>query len=328
MSDLVWLGRRIRTNKLVGLLFITIFLLATGCGKPVLPAAAQVNHNLTQTATAAVAAALPSITPSPVPATSTATPTAPPTQTATATSTATPTQTATATATPTLTSTPTLIPSPTATPTQTATPISNCSERNPTDDLLTLVTRDFALSRQYKPSDLVPLYPIFSTRVTLGFDTYVRQALVEPLQALIDDMHSAELNPTIISGYRSYSVQALAWDKWQKEVGERAEQLSAPPGTSEHQLGTTVDFGSPDLNNKFHTMFSQTGEGEWLLENAHRYGFTLSYPRHSQEITKFFYEPWHYRYVGVELATELYDSQTFLTEWQLETMPPPCLSHH
>ena len=295
---------------------------------------AQANRNLTQTATYDAGEAIESvavITDTPSPAalpTLTNTATVAPTDTSTPTSTATATRTSTPTITPspTETSTPTPTPRPTSTPTKTATPISACSQRIPADDLLTIVTRDFGLSREYEPRDLVPLYEHFGYRITLGYDTHVRSVLIEPLKALIEDMHSAELNPTIISGYRSYSEQVIAWEKWKKEVGERAARLSAPPGTSEHQLGTTVDFGSPSLNNEFHTMFYTTNEGKWLIENAHKYGFTLSYPRGAEEITKFFFEPWHYRYVGIELATELYDARISLTEYQLETMPPPCLS--
>ena len=302
-------------------LFILMFV--TSCGEPQLPAAAQANRNLTQTATHLIAVALPTLTPTLV-----ATPTLMPTATATITPSPTYTPTATPTATSTPTSTPTHTPTatPTHTPTVTPTPISACSERVPADDLLTIVTRDFALSRQYVPADLVSLNLHFGVRVTLGFDTYVRSVLIEPLTQMIADMKSAELQPTILSGYRSYSTQTLAYEKWSKQVGEFAAQLSAPPGTSEHQLGTTVDFGSPELDNKFHTMFYDTSEGAWLIENAHTYGFTLSYPRDAQEITQFFYEPWHYRYVGIELATHLYESGLSLTEYQFQTMPLPCLS--
>jgi D-alanyl-D-alanine carboxypeptidase len=62
-----------------------------------------------------------------------------------------------------------------------------------------------------------------------------------------------------------------------------------------------------------------------LLENAHRFGFTLSYSREAQETTGFFYEPWHYRYVGVEMATRLKEAGRSLTEYQLSTEPPPCV---
>ena len=68
-----------------------------------------------------------------------------------------------------------------------------------------------------------------------------------------------------------------------------------------------------------------TSEGEWLLEHAHEYGFTLSYPREAFEATGFYYEPWHYRYVGVETATELHETGISFTEYLLAQNPQPCV---
>lgn len=243
-------------------------------------------------------------------------------------------------ATPTLrpTNTPTKIPTPTMTktmvPTIPATATTNpslllslplCDERLPLDDLLTIITRQYPVSSDYVPADLVPLSNYFPYYVTVGYDTYIRQEVVEPLQNMINDMYKIDgLAPTILSGYRSYYSQVLARQKWEREYPDRADQLSAPPGTSEHQLGTTVDFGSPMLNNKFHTNFSRTPEGKWLSEHAHTYGFTLSYPMGSFAVTRFDYEPWHFRYVGADLATWLHNTGTTFTEHQLSVMPIPC----
>jgi D-alanyl-D-alanine carboxypeptidase len=246
--------------------------------------------------------------------------TQPPTATPTATHTPLPTETPTATA--------TASPVPTATPDRTIA----CSQRVPPDDLLTVVTLTYGLSRDYAPGDLVPLADYVSSEVTLGYPTEVRRVMAEPLATMIAEMQAAGLQPTVISGYRSYSAQAIARQKWLEKEPERVDILSAPPGFSEHQLGTVVDFGSPDLAEivgqediEFHTWFYKTGEGQWLLENAHRFGFTLSYSREAQETTGFFYEPWHYRYVGVEMATRLKEAGRSLTEYQLSTEPPPCV---
>ncbi|MEW5988670.1 MAG: D-alanyl-D-alanine carboxypeptidase family protein, partial [Chloroflexota bacterium] len=72
-------------------------------------------------------------------------------------------------------------------------------------------------------------------------------------------------------------------------------------------------------------LFADTGEGVWLLAHAHEYGFTLSYPQDAYEVTGFYYEPWHYRYVGVELATQLKEQGMALSEHLLNTQPAPCL---
>jgi D-alanyl-D-alanine carboxypeptidase len=149
---------------------------------------------------------------------------------------------------------------------------------------------------------------------------------------MINDMQADGLAPVIISGYRSYHAQSVAWAKWQQEHPDRAAIISAPPGHSEHQLGTTVDFGSPELATlvgddaiEFHTNFYLTSEGEWLAQHAHEYGFVLSYPRETFELTGMYYEPWHYRYVGQELATMLYEQGISLINYLIDNEPPPCI---
>jgi D-alanyl-D-alanine carboxypeptidase len=296
-----------------------LFGLLLGC-RPSLPSPLDTQIAPSPTATAAVLDKLPvAITPT----LSIAQAKLPPaTPTALPTSIHTPTPVATATATPTNT----------ATPTPTATPIGPCSERILSGGLLDIITLEYGLSRRYAPSQLVPLAGRLSNDVTLGYPTLVRDIILEPLVQMINDMQAAALQPMIISGYRSYSAQSMAWNKWLEKEPERASILSAPPGYSEHQLGTTIDFGSPELPEivdqedvQFHTHFYMTSESRWLVENAHRYGFTLSYPREAFELTGFYYEPWHYRYIGVELATQLKESEAFLTQYQLDTQPIPCI---
>lgn len=207
-----------------------------------------------------------------------------------------------------------------------------CDERVPSDDLLTLVTLEYGLSREYEPADLVPLADYMPPSITLGYPTEIRKIIAQPLETMINDMRAVGLQPTIISGYRSYAAQAIAWNKWLTLEPERVSILSAPPGHSEHQLGTTVDFGSPELADivgqeeiEFHTYFYQTSEGIWLEEHAHEYGFVLSYPRNALEVTGFYYEPWHFRFVGTELAAELKEKDLILTEHLLDLQPLPCL---
>lgn len=202
----------------------------------------------------------------------------------------------------------------------------------PGDDLSTHITLSYAISRDYVPQDLVSLGDYLPHRVTQGYPTQFRAVAAEPLTRMITDMQALGMAPTLISGYRSYSTQALAYQKWLAKHPDRVNALSSPPGHSEHQLGTAVDFGSPELAGivgdadiEFHTYFYKTSEGSWLAENAHKYGFTLSYSRADFELTGFFYEPWHFRYVGTEMATELFDLGVSLTSYQLANAPIPCL---
>lgn len=251
----------------------------------------------------------------------------------TVTNTALPPNTPTALPTITPTATPNATHTPTATPT--ATPIGPCSQRHPTEDLLANITKTYGMSRDYIPNDLISLNDHFENDVTLGYPIEIRAIMLEPLTQLITDMQAVGLQPQVLSGYRSFSTQSIAFDKWLKEFPDRAAILSAPPGHSEHQLGTTIDFGSPNLADyiddptmkdlQFHTYFYQTPEGVWLAENAHKYGFTLSYPRDTFELTGFYYEPWHFRFVGTEMATQLYEMELSLAEFQFNNQEEPCI---
>lgn len=200
-----------------------------------------------------------------------------------------------------------------------------CADRVPQiDDLLTIVTRQYEISPNYVPRDLVALTDYIDPGLIFTENNQVRAVIIEPLLQMMTDMQAAGLRPTILSAYRSYEKQQVAWDRWVSTY-EYGDLLSARPGTSEHHLGTTVDFGSPELNNQFHTRFAQTAEGIWLADNAHRYGFTMSYPSEAFELTEFLFEPWHFRYVGVSLATQLKEQSKTLTEYQLTQLPKPCI---
>ncbi len=247
----------------------------------------------------------------------------------------TPTPVPTTTPSPTPAASPTPLPSPTPVlAMQTAAPesIIPCSQRIPSDkDLLTFITKTYGISREYEPKDLVPLDNYFDFAITLGYPTFTRAILISPLQKMIAAMKAEDLQPQIISSYRSYAEQAVAFQKWVDQFPDRANLLSAPPGHSEHQLGTVIDFGSPNLkdyieeeNLQFHTYFFKTPEGTWLLKHAHEFGFVLSYTRENQDLTGFAYEPWHFRYVGVETAAMLRESGLTLIEYQLQNQPEPC----
>lgn len=274
---------------------------------------------------------LPTPTILPIPISQNNTPTLPPPAQASLTPTATPSPSQTASPTTTPSPTPTATASPTVT--LTPTPVGPCNQRQPADnDLLVFVNRTYGLSPDYRPDDLVPLADYLSVTVTKGYPTQVRQIIIEPLLALIADMEAAGLRPQIISGFRDYYAQALARDKWLEQYPDWASNLSAPPGHSEHQLGTTIDFGSPELpavtgieNIEFHTYFYMTSEGQWLAEHARDYGFTMSYPANQFEVTTFYYEPWHFRYVGLELANYLYQENITLSEYLVQLQPEPCL---
>lgn len=213
----------------------------------------------------------------------------------------------------------------------TAVPPVKCNERLPGSDLLAVVTKDYGLSKESVPNDLVALAGHVPYSVTLGYPSEVRQVMLQPLVEMINDMLAEGLHPQVLSGYRSYAAQAISWNKWNNLYPERAAIISAQPGHSEHQLGTVIDFGSPELPGlvgqpgiQFHTYFYKTSEGAWLAENAHKYGFSLSFTEEAFDITGFYYEPWHFRYVGKIIAAQLREQRLTLTEYQLANEAPPC----
>lgn len=150
----------------------------------------------------------------------------------------------------------------------------------------------------------------------LGYPAQMVRTDVYPdLKRLMDDARALGLDMRIVSAFRSYDTQQELFNSYAKRYGpSQANRFSALPGHSEHQLGTAVDFGngrSTDLSDSF---FYQP-EGQWLYKNAHKYGFVLSYPNDKQAYTGYIFEPWHFRYVGVENAKLLYESGLTINEF-------------
>jgi zinc D-Ala-D-Ala carboxypeptidase len=126
------------------------------------------------------------------------------------------------------------------------------------------------------------------------------------------------------SGFRTYKNQQGLYNRIRDTRGLAvAEKLSARPGHSEHQLGLAADFSVKGSGCAIMACFGSTEAGMWLAENAHEYGFILRYPKGFKPITGFQYEPWHFRYVGVELATEMKTKgiKTLEEFWGLESAP-------
>jgi zinc D-Ala-D-Ala carboxypeptidase len=247
------------------------------------------------------------------------------------------------TANPTVTSTPTLTPSPSPSPTPApslfALPsldpqaaLASCDQRRPAaNDLYAEVSDNYGLDPNYVPGDLVKLGNYLPGRVTLP-DMLLRQPAAQALGKMVKAMLADGLAPTVLSSYRSYFDQAVAHNRWVVSDPANANDVSALPGHSEHQLGTVVDFGSPEMpaltgstTDPFSPLFDQTGEGQWLAQHAFEYGFSMSSPLGAERLTGLAYEPWHYRYVGVEMATYLHASGYYLDEYLLQARPmQPC----
>ena len=180
---------------------------------------------------------------------------------------------------------------------------------------LFLVNRDFVLSSDYKPGDLV------KPDVKLTYpDTTMRKEAAEALERMFLAAKE-EAGHTLIgvSGYRSYGQQASIFERKVANVGKKkAMLLVAPPGASEHQLGLAMDLGTPK-NQKLNEAFGDTEAGAWVRENCHRFGFIIRYKEEWTEITGYADEPWHVRYVGEEHAKRIYEMDIPL-EYYIDTL--------
>lgn len=181
------------------------------------------------------------------------------------------------------------------------------------DYLLALVTKKTTLGN-YVPADLevIPSKMIYPTQRQWRY--YLRQEALEQLEKMWGDALEQGLELLVISAYRSHETQDELFRDYASRHGEEAaNEFSSLPGQSEHQLGTAVDFGTPEAYSN--QAFADTPEGIWLAENAHHYGFVMSYPRDSSELTGYIYEPWHFRYIGVESAADWKESGLVLVEF-------------
>lgn len=184
----------------------------------------------------------------------------------------------------------------------------------PCGDILAPVNKQNALPPDCEPVELVTLPEAYSWGSGQALTPEATDALIELLDAAIDDgfdMYAA-------STYRSYQQQANTFQFWVERDGlEEAERQSARPGHSEHQLGTTADLtvarNGADLDS-----FRGTPEAEWVAKNAWRFGYIVSYPPDSESITGYLWEPWHIRYVGRDVARAVHESGLTLGEYLLQ----------
>ena len=198
--------------------------------------------------------------------------------------------------------------------------LEEAAPQHTVEGLLFLVNRQYLVSDAFEPSDLVEAQ----------VPGQVREMRAEAAAAL-EEMYAACLEETgaqliSVSGYRSYSKQGKLFRAKLQRVNnkvELAQEYVAPPGASEHHLGLAMDIGQqskPTLNEKF----AETEGGIWARENCWRFGFILRYGEDWEEITGYKYEPWHFRYVGKELAKEIHDAgvpfETWLTDYRVRVL--------
>jgi D-alanyl-D-alanine carboxypeptidase len=177
---------------------------------------------------------------------------------------------------------------------------------------------------KYQPASLA--FPAFAKpKLQNPFGLQMREEAAIATLKLATAMAEAGKGTLILSsGFRTYKNQQGLYNRTRDTRGLTvAEKLSARPGHSEHQLGLAADFSVRGQGCVIMVCFGKTEAGIWLAENAHEFGFVLRYPKGYKPVTGFQYEPWHFRYVGVELATEMKTQgiKTLEEFWDLESAP-------
>jgi len=216
---------------------------------------------------------------------------------------------------------PTETPSPTATPSQTPTPTPTLCGAcfNPSAFSL-----DKANSLWVVVNKQRPLAPITYAPAKFGSVNMAKPA-ADAFLKMKAAMKLAGAGTLILnSGYRSYNTQVGVHSHQVARLGLKAgEALAARPGYSEHQTGLAGDFSALGQGCTIQVCFATTKAGKWLAANAWQYGFILRYPNGQTAVTGYQFEPWHFRYVGVDLATEMKSKNISVLEkfWNLPAAP-------
>jgi LAS superfamily LD-carboxypeptidase LdcB len=197
--------------------------------------------------------------------------------------------------------------------TGTVTDLQKLSQTDP--ELLAKYSKVFFLSENYAPPRLAEIsaeYKYIETK-----DLQIIPEVLPYLRKMIDAAKDDDIEVFVQSAYRSFNTQEALKGQYAVTYGAgSANAFSADQGYSEHQLGTTVDLITKGTGGQL-AGFDRMPAYAWLLKNAHRYGFVLSYPKNNGY---YIFEPWHWRFVGVKLATKLHDSDMYFYEMDQRTI--------
>ncbi len=169
-------------------------------------------------------------------------------------------------------------------------------------DGVLIANKTYALPQDFIPTN--PDQPVNADRSSTCLD----KTLMSAWKIMLKDATAKGLNIYISSGYRSYNYQVNVYNRYVKSDGAAvADTYSSRPGNSEHQTGLCFDL------NTIEDSFQYTNEGKWVNDNCYKYGFCIRFPKGKDSTTGYQYESWHLRYVGVDLATKLYNNGDWLS---------------
>jgi D-alanyl-D-alanine carboxypeptidase len=180
-----------------------------------------------------------------------------------------------------------------------------------TNNTLILVNKYNKLPDKFEADNLITFSDSYSYN-----SQKMNKIAAENMMKLIDDARSNGYTLMVVSGYRTERLQNTLYTNSVNQNGKaHADAFSARPGHSEHQTGLAVD-----ISNIAGTLdgFEKYPVYEWIIKNAHKYGFIERYPKGKEFITGYGYEPWHYRYVGVDVATTIYEENITFEEYSVK----------
>lgn len=182
--------------------------------------------------------------------------------------------------------------------------LTRLTETDP--QLLLKYSKVFFLSENYAPTGLATITPKYI--LNKDYPLQIHDKIWPFLENLLKDANSDKIPLLVASGYRSFKVQSQIKTRYSVIYGAgTANKFSADQGYSEHQLGSTVDLTIPAIGGGL-TGFEKTAAYKWMNENAYKYGFVISYPENNKY---YIFEPWHWRFVGLDLALRLRDEKKY-----------------
>lgn len=182
----------------------------------------------------------------------------------------------------------------------------DAKEITDTNNLLILVNKYNSLNKDFVPDDLERIQSKYADGTQK-----LRKEAKEKFEEMCDYLETINLHLIANSAYRSYTDQEELYNEYVTIRGKyNADISSARPGYSEHETGLAVDVGSKNSN-----IFANSEEYKWMKDNSYKYGFILRYPKGKEYIMGYMFESWHYRYVGVDIATYIHDNDLIFEEY-------------
>lgn len=186
-----------------------------------------------------------------------------------------------------------------------------------TSDYIVLANKESLLDETYVPQDLVKL----TCRKISSDPIQMREVAAQALSDMFDAAKADGVTLYAHSGYRSYRTQKTMYSNRLKRNNGKDDGVVAYPGASDHQTGLGIDvINKAGIGKKFTSAFANTKEGKWIAEHCWDYGFVIRYQKEKEEITQITYEPWHLRYVGVQIAQYMRENnlclEEFTSEWK------------